>query len=325
MSSMVIVNPAVPESYLPPALANGYKAQSHVFFLVFGAWFWDFVNAIPEEYTTVWRRRQNVVTMFYISSRLATFCAIVTAILVQITPTTHCNILKYFMCLSMAVASAGGSFLFVVRLFAVYDRSRVIAAITGILWTSTLGTSIAVPFSLIFGHIGPTDFCIAERVGWFGSLVVPFSITTVFDTLVFVLITWRMGMVSQDLAAETSYVSRLLSLLRGDGLPRFSKAVLQHGQKYFLATVVLNILVVVMLTTPTVPNVLHSIFIIPTIAMQNALSCRIYRETMLDIASVRSQRIDIVNQSPLQFQRDIDLSDMMSKNGLGSLDRADSL
>lgn len=85
--SMSIVNPSAPQAYLPPDLALGYEAQSHVFFLVLGvsspraescstlivtcqAWLWDFINAIPEEYATVWKRKPNVATVVYIISRL---------------------------------------------------------------------------------------------------------------------------------------------------------------------------------------------------------------------------------------------------------------
>jgi len=317
-----IINPNAPQAYLPASLAPGYEALSHVSFLVLGAWSWDFVNVVSEEYTIVWKRTPSIVTLSYITSRIATATAIVTMIIMQTLPTAHCSLLKYFLSFGLATAYSSGSLLFVARIIAVYDRSKVITAIFGTLWMLILGVSIAAPFSITMGHIGPTKFCIFKRVGRVGSPFITFSILTVFDTLVFVLITWRIGRVSLDPLAEKSWVSCMSSILRGNGLPQFSQSVVRHGQKYFLSTVILNVAVIVMLLTPAVPSTLHTLFLIPAVAMQNALACRIYRETLLDVTSVRTQRMDLAQQSTLQFQRDIDLSDVMNKNGLGSLDTA---
>ncbi|KAH8094632.1 hypothetical protein BXZ70DRAFT_349768 [Cristinia sonorae] len=320
--STSIINPLAPQAYLSPDLAPGYDGQSHMYFLTLGAWLWDFLNALPEEYTTVWRRKPSVSSVFYILARIMTLVAIVSSIVFQLSPTTHCGALMFVICIAIAGASVSAAFMFLIRVTAIYNRSWVVAAWFGVLWALLLGTTIAMPFFITTGHIGATTFCIITAVkplgGGFTFSPIPFAVLTVYDTLIFVFISWRLNGVVWNHSISSTWTSRLLSLFRGRGLPHFTKSVLRHGQKYYLATAILNVTCLIMLLTSAVPSVLHAIFIVPAVAMQNALACRIYRETLLDLSSVHTQRIDLGRQSPLQIRHDIHLSDMLSKNGLGT-------
>ena len=56
------------------------------------------------------------------------------------------------------------------------------------------------------------------------------------------------------------------------------------------------------------------LFIAPAITLQSAIACRIFRQTLLDIADIRS-RVD-ERQDTIQFRRDVELSAAFSTNGM---------
>ncbi|TCD67893.1 hypothetical protein EIP91_011827 [Steccherinum ochraceum] len=319
------LNLSIPQTYLSTDVVIVYEAQSHVFFLVLGAWFWDFANALPEEFRIIWWRKPTAATLCYILSRFMTLAAILSAVIFQVAPTTDCNLAKDFLFITMTCATSFTALLFIFRVRAVYAGSVIPTAILAVIWLSMSGISSVTPAFVGTAHIGPTRFCILTDVRVMGSTTLTFTFLALYDTLVFILLSWKLTGAVRVPTTETSWWESATSFFHGHGLPRFSRAVLRHGQKYYLATVILNILALVMLATPTVPLVLHTIFVIPAIAMQNAIACRVFRETLLDIASVNSQRLDIGHQSSLQIRHDIDLSDMMSRNGHGIGDSSDKM
>ena len=135
----------------------------------------------------------------------------------------------FFLCVSST------SLLFFFRTRAVFDRNPWIAAFFFGMWLAVAATGVLVIVGVDAGEIdiasGPTNYCI------FGSgrpkLFVQMAATTpmINDTLVFLAISWRLY--------SNSYVRPTLRhglqvLIFGDYLPRFSKAMLQDGQAYYL-------------------------------------------------------------------------------------------
>lgn len=78
-------------------------------------------------------------------------------------------------------------------------------------------------------HIGPTRRCINTAVRQYGST--PIILNAINDTLIFLAISFRI--VANTFLGET-WGARARSFVKGDGLPRVSKGLLQGGQLYYL-------------------------------------------------------------------------------------------
>ena len=153
---------------------------------------------------------------------------------IAVLPTTHCDIIIRFLCFSIAFATASASVLFYMRVLAVYNRSKPIAAFFGAIWILLVGVSLPVPFFISTGHIGPTNFCIMTSIRWIGSPLYTFGVLAAFDILVFVFISRRLHKVLESTSTHRPWWRAVLSLFRSEGLPQFSKTIMQHGQKYLL-------------------------------------------------------------------------------------------
>ena len=154
---------------------------------------------------------------------------------IAVLPTTHCDIIMRFLCFCIAFATASASVLFYMRVLAVYNRSKPVAAFFGAIWILLVGVSLPIPFFITTGHIGPTNFCIITSVNsWLGSPEYTFGVLAAFDILVFVFISRRLIKVLENPSTHRPWWKATLSLFRSEGLPQFSKTIVQHGQKYFL-------------------------------------------------------------------------------------------
>jgi hypothetical protein len=141
-----------------------------------------------------------------------------------------CQPVLLILCCSFLFALPGTAALFFFRVRAVYDRSKVVTVIFGILWLATLGAAIALPFSVKGKHVGPTDYCLLSSVAPVTAAAAGI-INTFNDTLVFLAISWR---IARHNATGETWGEYLRSFYKGDGLPRLSKILLQSGQAYYL-------------------------------------------------------------------------------------------
>jgi len=133
---------------------------------------------------------------------------------------------------------------------------------------------MTVPFAITGAHIGPTNHCINTGVKPFSSVGI--IISTVNDTLVFLFISFRL---LQTTSYQSSLSGRARSFFGGDGLPAFSKMLLQSGQEYYLVTVGGNILTMALiLSPPSLPAVFHAMCTVPNMAIANSMACRVYRD-----------------------------------------------
>jgi hypothetical protein len=111
-----------------------------------------------------------------------------------------------------------------------------------------------------------------------------------FDTLVFFAISLRI--VSFSIVGDT-FGARMRSFFRGDGLPNLSRSLLYGGQLYYLSVtyfasnrhtlmsststaIGFNLLLIVMMLAP-VSAVYHDMFVIPHIAVDSVMACRVFR------------------------------------------------
>jgi hypothetical protein len=120
----------------------------------------------------------------------------------------------------------------------------------------------------------------------------PAVLNSVFDTLIFIVISLRIMSFSYRDGHSTT---RAGIFFRGDGLSKISRALLQGGQLYYLfgplsshpycnlyilsisATITLNIATVIMLLS-SAPSALRSVLCMPNLALESAIACCVFRQ-----------------------------------------------
>jgi hypothetical protein len=118
--------------------------------------------------------------------------------------------------------------LFLLRLRAIFLKSKLVVATFGALWLCVLGASITVPFSISAARIGPTNFCIDAAVKPFISAA-PIA-NTVFGTLVFIAISWRLVTMNRGISGT----SRRATFFSGGGSSTIASILLRDGQVYYV-------------------------------------------------------------------------------------------
>jgi hypothetical protein len=234
---------------------------------------WDWTVSLPDEIRIIRKTGIRLPVIAYLLSRFGTLSYILIATIFQALPVRgSCQTILWIIGFSYPFAAPATAALFFFRVRAVYNHSKIVTMIFGMLWLGTLGAALALPFMLKGEHIGTTDYCIQTSVAPGASAVV--IINTCSDTLVFLAISWRLA--RNNFSGE-SWRTRIQSFYKGDGLPRLSKTLLQSGQVYYLATVGLNVATMVMILVPTAPPVYHAFLSLPNIALENSMACRVFR------------------------------------------------
>ena len=131
-----------------------------------------------------------------------------------------------FFCLCVSCTSL----LLFLRTRAVFDRNPWIVAFFLGFWLAVVATGVLVIVGLGSTNIGPTEYCTDGQVRSFVQIAA--IIPVINETLVFLAISWRLY--SNSYVRPTIIRNGLQVLIFGDYLPRFSNAMLQDGQAYYL-------------------------------------------------------------------------------------------
>lgn len=133
-------------------------------------------------------------------------------------------------CAFYTVAISASCLLFFFRVRAVFEDNRYVIVFCLFMWFAVLGGSMTLPFAVTGSNIGPTDYCMNSGVKAYGSVatIVPF----VFDTFVFVAISWRLTLNAYN--TNTNMLGSLRTLLLGKSLYMLSRTLLRDNQKYYL-------------------------------------------------------------------------------------------
>jgi hypothetical protein len=128
------------------------------------------------------------------------------------------------------VAVSSTALLFFFRVRAIFNNTYITASFF-ILWLAVLGASLTAVVSLSGVHIGTTEYCMFSNFKPYRSSGnIAFAL---FDTCVFVAITWRVVAGSSKTRTAAGEPKGKPDLF-GRYLPAFSRALLQDGQNYYL-------------------------------------------------------------------------------------------
>jgi hypothetical protein len=270
------LNPYTPLAFLPPDTAAQYEVSRYIYFSTLGAFCWDILANLPDDFKLVSKHQLALPTFAYFFSRIAAMSFLVTNIVFQVSSVPDCQALQVAIGWCYCAAASSTSFLFFLRVRAMFDQCRLVIFVFGFLWLCVLGTGMTVPFAIGGEHIGSTQYCINTRVRSFSSVGV--IAPSVNDACVFIAVSWR---VLTTVAEEEGFKGRLKSFLGRTRLPTLSKAVLQSGQQYYMITLGGNILAMAMILAPGIPPVYRAMFTSPNVALMNSMACRVYRNIKL--------------------------------------------
>ncbi|KAH8087791.1 hypothetical protein BXZ70DRAFT_955161 [Cristinia sonorae] len=302
-------NPLTPLAWLPPHLADQFETARYICAVTVGAFMWDVLVSLSEEYT-LFRRKFRLPDLVYVLARLATMSFILLALAFDTAKVSNCESLVKSIGAFACIHIATNSLLFLFRIYAIFSGERYILAFFTFLWVAAVACSITAPFSLHGVHIGTTEYCIFDRVKPYGSAGIVGS--AVNDTLVFIAISLKL--MSATPAKSTS--ERFRRFFRGEGMGDLTRAVVHGGQQYYLVTVAINIVSTAMILTPSVPLAYGNVMAIPNAVLQNTMAARVFRQLKLGyIASLNTQHTS-TETGPIQFVSTIGSETLnSSKNG----------
>jgi len=247
--------------------------------------------SMGEEYKMVKNSKGSLLNVVYYIARIAALGHTITATLFQTAIIPNCNHLLIALGICYDLSMTAASFLFYMRVRAIYYNNRLVQLLFGFLWISVFGTAITVPFALSGGHIGPTRYCIYSNVQSFVSAsTIPSAVN---DTLILFVISYKL-IKNNNLNSSWTEMSR--SLFKGEGFGSFSKAFMRDGFIYYLSTVSVNIVATVIVLTPSVPPVIRGMMGPPNIAVQSVMACRIYRKLKLGLIGQGDGSVSINSQ-----------------------------
>ncbi|KAI0795902.1 hypothetical protein C8Q75DRAFT_351708 [Abortiporus biennis] len=291
-------NPLTPLAWLPPDIANQLEASRYLYSATIGAWIWDCLTAIPEDVRLFKTYGFNLSDVVYLISRTFTCIFLSTSLAFQVAAVSDCHALAKVIGTFAALSLCANCFLFFLRVRAVFHQQPHVIGFFFFLWIAVVAGTLSAPFGVDGTHIQPTQHCVNSNVKQFASAGI--IIVAVHDLSVFLAISWRLS----KYVLPESRTARFKAFLSGKGLGRLSRSLLQTGQLYYLATVGLNIVAMVVILTPSVPPVLAAMFTIPNIALQNAMACRVFRQIKLGVLKNPANTTGMPAKSittPIQF------------------------
>ncbi|KAJ7595254.1 hypothetical protein C8J56DRAFT_921945 [Mycena floridula] len=267
--SEILPNPHTPLAFLPPTLANQFEVSRYVY----AAYIWDILTNLGSEYQLLFKHRFRLPTAVYLTSRIFTLISIVTAFIFQTAPVPNCGHLIIVYAITLALSASTTSFLFFLRVTAVWLHHKFVYGLFLALWLCVLGTSIAIPIGIRGAHLGTTQQCIETALR---SVYLEASPIMIFinDTMIFLAITYR---IISYMVFEETMTAQINAFFRGKHISCLARLLLQGGQHYYLISTCGSIVMTVMLVAPGLPAPYRGMLATPLVSLNNVMACIVFR------------------------------------------------
>ncbi|KZP11882.1 hypothetical protein FIBSPDRAFT_1050419 [Athelia psychrophila] len=239
---------------------------------------YDWLLSISEEVAIVSQGSLTWSTAIYFLSRASHLVFLLLALSFYKASWANCTALFACLIISSSVAITSTSFLFFLRVRAVYLQSRTITILFGALWAVTASVGICFGALTVHGaeRIPHTAHC-TNTIGKYNFI--PVTMTFVHDTMVFLAISYRLA---AGAVTAADWRSRVLSIVTGKGLFSLSRSLMKGGQLYYLATTVLFFVNLATMTSPSLQyNWLHYNRIGLCLGFSNMMACLVFRGVAL--------------------------------------------
>ncbi|KZP10686.1 hypothetical protein FIBSPDRAFT_962882 [Athelia psychrophila] len=237
---------------------------------------WDWILSLADEYRIVKRCGAStaVFACFLARSSAVISCVLTLIFSMGIPSHDSCSGIFNGIGTMTAIGSASKAYLFLLRVRAVYGGSKLatVCVVTGglaVVLTRIVGTSMVHTSPL-----GNTRICGVTNVVLLP--VISLWLNVAYDTFIFVSISVRL---ISHTTSTTNY--GILWFVRGHGLPRTMRHLLQDGQLYYFVTLIFMLLAAVMAGDIRVGPILQVIFTVPSGVVETILTCKVFRDMIL--------------------------------------------
>ncbi|KZP10242.1 hypothetical protein FIBSPDRAFT_1051415 [Athelia psychrophila] len=270
----------------------GFRTQlvvDYVFMANFAAYVYDWLLSISDEVEIVSRSGLSPSIAIYFLSRISqvTHMCIMAVFISSLAPVENCKVLTVMLGACVVMSIAFTSFLFFLRVRAVYLRSRYVTALFGAFWLVTVSLYIwsntmfrTAQLFCIHKWSSPTvggySGCIEK--GPSPSIALPLASIFVNDTLIFLAISYRL---TANAVTDGGRHSRLSTIFKGKGLYSLSQSLLRTGQLYYFSTILYFFLNFAILWIPSAAPGGQFMLVTAHIGFTNIMACHVFRGVAL--------------------------------------------
>ncbi|KZP10696.1 hypothetical protein FIBSPDRAFT_201061 [Athelia psychrophila] len=254
------------------------QTQIAIYILVgsFTAVIWDWMLSLAEEYRVVKRCGRSAAVLAYFLARTTalTLCILVFIFYTGVPDNDSCFGIFHGTSIMTVLGNASKAYLFILRVRAVYGNSKLVVLCVGVGACVLVGTRVAGMFLVHVSPLGHTGFCQVSAIGSLSAIALWFN--WVYDTCVFAAISVRLTSYTRS----TTTVGTL-SIIRGYGLPRTMRHVLQDGQLYYVTVMAFMLLAAIVAVLPHASPIYQAAFMIPPFAMESNMVCKMFRAMII--------------------------------------------
>ncbi|KAF9044970.1 hypothetical protein BJ165DRAFT_1527913 [Panaeolus papilionaceus] len=267
---------------LPPGLAAELTFGTYALVGGCGVFLWDFVDNLRDDYKLISenRFRMRLPTITW-NTGIGPVDFLLSKSTQAASITWDCARFLKIVTAFFPIAISATSLLFFLRLRAIFNDNKVVVFTFGTIWTTLFVTTFAFPTALrgVQVSLSISKYCIVEETHNF--ILAPNITLFVYDTLVFLAISWRLMTIfnNVDLGPELRQGKSVWRMIFGGYLPSLSRALLHDNQRFYAATVSLNLFTVIAFFVDPVPPKCRPMFAIPNIILVNMMACRVFRNT----------------------------------------------
>ncbi|KZP10665.1 hypothetical protein FIBSPDRAFT_1051167 [Athelia psychrophila] len=244
---------------------------------------WDWMLSLAEEYRVVKRcgRSATVLVYFLARSSVLTLCVLVLIFYVGLPDGDSCSRIFFGIDAMVIIGNITKAHIFLLRILAVYHNYKLVKLWVGAGLLVLVGTRL-VGMSLV--HVSPlghTGYCNVTNAASIYSIAL--WLNWAYDTCIFAAISVR-------LTSQTSSTTKsgIISLIRGYGLPRATRHLLQDGQLYYFTVLASMLLAAIVAVKPNISPIFQAASTIPAIAMESTMVCQMLRAMI-----IRSMEADL--------------------------------
>ncbi|KAJ7350856.1 hypothetical protein DFH08DRAFT_117890 [Mycena albidolilacea] len=266
-------NPAL---LLPPEIARQLQVASLVFAGTTAVLVWDILHHLVDDYRLLFEYKFRLATAAYFVSRIASLIYALGFSLFATYPIPNCQAAMIIFNCGLLFASSASSFLFFLRVRAVYGGRPLVTWIFGFLWVCVVGAAITVPIGTKAIKVGGS-LCLVSKVPAYAGAAA--TVLMVNDTLVVLAISYRL--LTNTHRDNAGVGERLRAFFSGANLHAYSMAVFRDGQKYYMITILSNTVTISLVYAAGVSAIYHGTMSIPNVALTSIMACRVYRNATL--------------------------------------------
>ncbi|KAF9528375.1 hypothetical protein CPB83DRAFT_854504 [Crepidotus variabilis] len=243
-STLTILNFDTPSAWLDPQTASYYELFRFLAVASLAIVLYDILQSLQDSYEIIFKKPHCFHKLVFVVSRLSCLACILVATLAHTLEISDCELMKYVGCALYTVAQAATGYLFYVRAMATPPRSKTIQIILLSTLMVLIGGSISAAFALRSVRIAPTRYCMTHVQHRGEYIVLGFVSQTIYDLLVCLFITKKLGPVrlpDSPIQKQSLRDTWFRSAKHYAQQCHHSQRFLQESQVYFLVALGLKI------------------------------------------------------------------------------------